>query len=53
VEYLQRCNSFPEGVFLLSGTGIIPPGKFSLQEGDIVRIKMEGIGELVNPVKVV
>ena len=53
VEYLQRCNNFPEGVFLLSGTGIIPPGKFSLQEGDIVRIKMEGIGELVNPVKIV
>ena len=53
VEYLQRCNTFPEGVFLLTGTGIIPPGKFSLQEGDIVRIKMEGIGELVNPVRVV
>lgn len=53
VEYLQRCNSFPEGVFLLSGTGIIPPGKFSLQGGDIVYIRMEGIGELVNPVRVV
>lgn len=30
IEYLGRDNSFPEGVVLLTGTGIVPPDDFTL-----------------------
>jgi 2-dehydro-3-deoxy-D-arabinonate dehydratase len=49
-EWLSRDNSFPGGVILLTGTGIVPPDDFSLKSGDIVRIAIDGIGTLVNPV---
>ena len=48
--YLQRANTFPAGVFLMTGTGIVPPLEFTLQDGDVVTISIDGIGELVNPV---
>jgi 2-dehydro-3-deoxy-D-arabinonate dehydratase len=51
--YLGRSNTYPDGVVLLTGTGIIPPPDFTLARGDRVRIAIEGIGELVNTVKVV
>ena len=50
IEYLWRENDFPQGVFLLTGTGIIPPDDVKLQDGDEVAITIEGIGTLVNPV---
>ncbi|MBC7256429.1 MAG: fumarylacetoacetate hydrolase family protein [Chloroflexi bacterium] len=50
VRYLGRCNRFPEGVFVLTGTGIVPPDTFTLAEGDLVEITIEGIGTLRNPV---
>ena len=50
VEYLFRYNSFPAGCFLLTGTGIVPPGDFTLQPGDEVSIAIEPIGTLVNSV---
>jgi 2-dehydro-3-deoxy-D-arabinonate dehydratase len=53
VSYLGRCLSFPEGAVLLTGTGIVPPEGFTLQAGDVVRITIEGIGTLENPVRVV
>jgi 2-dehydro-3-deoxy-D-arabinonate dehydratase len=53
IDYLGRCRNFPEGVFLLTGTGIVPPSEFSLQEGDAIDITIEGIGRLFNTVKVV
>jgi 2-dehydro-3-deoxy-D-arabinonate dehydratase len=49
-EYLFRETSFPNGCFLLTGTGIVPPDSFTLQPGDIVRISIDGIGTLENPV---
>ena len=49
-EYLFRETTFPNGVFLMTGTGLIPPDDFTLQSGDIVSITIEGIGALVNPV---
>lgn len=49
-EYLYRDNSFPQGAFLLTGTGIVPPDAFTLQSGDEIRITIEPIGTLVNPV---
>jgi len=49
-EYLFRDNSFPNGAFLMTGTGIVPPDSFTLQAGDQIRITIEPIGTLVNEV---
>jgi len=51
--YFYRCQSFPQGAILLSGTGIVPPDNFTLQAGDRVRIEISGIGVLENPVIIV
>jgi 2-dehydro-3-deoxy-D-arabinonate dehydratase len=50
VRYLYRNNVFPNGCFLLTGTGIVPPDSFTLNQGDEIRITIEGIGTLVNSV---
>ena len=50
IGYLARDNSFPHGVFLLTGTGIVPGNDFSLAAGDEVEISIDGIGSLVTPV---
>ena len=50
VDYLFRDNSFPTGCYLLTGTGIVPPDTFTLAPGDVIRIAIDGIGVLVNPV---
>lgn len=52
-EYLFRCQAFPHGAVLLTGTGIVPPETFTLQENDEVEIGIDGIGTLKNPVVVV
>ncbi|MFM1877898.1 MAG: hypothetical protein RLZZ241_764 [Bacteroidota bacterium] len=49
-EFLFRELSFPYGCFLMTGTGIVPPNNFTLQAGDEIRIKIEPMGELINPV---
>jgi len=43
VAYLFCELSFPQGVFLLTGTGIVPPEQFTLSHGDLVSIT---IGDL-------
>ncbi len=50
VSFLYRDNSFPQGAFLMTGTGIIPADDFTLQHGDVIRIAIDGIGVLENPV---
>ena len=50
VGWLSRDNSFPTGAMLLTGTGIVPEGDFTLQVGDVVQITIDGIGTLTNPV---
>ena len=50
VDWLGRDHSFPEGAILLTGTGIIPPDEFTLEDGDSVSIEITGIGTLTNPV---
>lgn len=50
IGYLGRDNLFPDGVVLLTGTGIVPPDDFTLLAGDEVAITIEGIGTLRNPV---
>jgi len=48
VAYLYRDNIFPNGVFLLTGTGIVPPDSFTLHHEDEIRITIDGIGTLTN-----
>ncbi len=40
VGYLYRELTFPDGAFLMTGTGIVPPESFSLQPGDRVIISV-------------
>jgi 2-dehydro-3-deoxy-D-arabinonate dehydratase len=51
IAWLGRDNSFPNGVYLLTGTGIVPPDDFSLAPGDRVTIDITGIGQLTNHVE--
>lgn len=50
-SYLCRYNPIPPGTVCLTGTGIVPPDDFALEDGDVVRITIEKIGTLINPVK--
>lgn len=50
LQYLFREMAFPHGAYLMTGTGIIPPSDFTLQQGDIVHISIEPIGTLTNVV---
>jgi 2-dehydro-3-deoxy-D-arabinonate dehydratase len=48
--YLFREDEFPAGVILSTGTSLVPELPFTLEAGDQIRIRISGIGELVNPV---
>ena len=50
VSYLYRELSFPQGAFLLTGTGIVPPEQFTLAPGDQVSVSVGGL-ILVNPIQ--
>ena len=51
VDFLYRETSFPDGCYLLTGTGVVPPDSFTLQRGDEIRITIEPIGTLQNKVE--
>ena len=53
VDYLGRSNQFPNGVILLTGTGVVPPNDFTLAAGDVITITIDPIGTLKNTVMVV
>lgn len=53
VEYLFRSHTFEDGVFLMTGTCLIPENDFTLKEKDRVEISITGIGTLINQVKTV
>ena len=50
IEYLFKCQHFPVGVILSTGTGIVPPLDISLVAGDEVTITVDQIGTLINKV---
>jgi 2-dehydro-3-deoxy-D-arabinonate dehydratase len=50
VGWLGREMSFPDGVVLMTGTGVVPPDSFTLARGDGIFIEITGIGTLFNPV---
>jgi 2-dehydro-3-deoxy-D-arabinonate dehydratase len=45
--YLNRSQIFPDGVVLLTGTGITPPDDFTLRAGDSIRVSLDGAGKLI------
>jgi 2-dehydro-3-deoxy-D-arabinonate dehydratase len=51
--WLTAALTFPDGVVLLTGTGIVPDESFSLQPDDLVTIDVPGLGTLANPVVLV
>jgi len=50
-SFLYRESSFPDGCFLLTGTGIVPPDSFTLAVYDRIDIAIDGIGTLANTVE--
>ena len=53
VDYVFRCQDFPHGVILSTGTGIVPPMDVALAAGDIVEIDVAGVGMLRNTVELI
>jgi 2-dehydro-3-deoxy-D-arabinonate dehydratase len=53
VDYVFRCQDFPHGLILSTGTGIVPPMEIALAAGDIVEINVAGVGTLSNTVEVI
>ena len=47
-DYLKRDNTLGTFTLLMTGTSIVPPDDFTLQDGDIVEIEIENIGQLRN-----
>jgi 2-dehydro-3-deoxy-D-arabinonate dehydratase len=52
VDWLFRAENFPDGVWLSTGTGIVPPNDFTLREGDVVTVRIDGVGSTTNTVAV-
>jgi len=51
MKFLVRDNPVPVGSVCLTGTGIVPPDDFTLDDGDVTEIWIENIGTLRNRVK--
>ncbi len=47
-EFLFRESDYPGGVFLMTGTCVVPPNDFTLRVDDRVDISIDGIGHLTN-----
>lgn len=50
-DWLFRENEFPQGAYLFTGTGVVPPGVWTLASGDVIRIAIDGLGVLENTVE--
>ena|SRR3990170_7754858 len=50
VEFLFREYSHPVGCYLMTGTCVVPENDFTLYSGDVIKIRIDNIGELVNTV---
>jgi 2-dehydro-3-deoxy-D-arabinonate dehydratase len=49
-KWLFKESVFPNGAFLMTGTGVVPDDSFTLEDGDEVSITITGIGTLTNPI---
>ena len=50
-EFLFRDNEFPNGTYLMTGTGVVPDSDFTLQSNDQIQISINGLGTLTNTVE--
>ena len=50
-SWLTRELSFPSGVYLMTGTCLVPEDGFTLLSGDVVKIAIDNIGLLSNTVE--
>jgi 2-dehydro-3-deoxy-D-arabinonate dehydratase len=50
LRWLFAAQSFPHGVALLTGTSLVPPGDFTLRDGDVVTVSAAALGTLENRV---
>lgn len=50
---LHSSYTLPVGAWLLTGTSLVPPEPYTAKPGDLVRIRIYGLGELVNRVSLV
>ncbi|GAA0570483.1 fumarylacetoacetate hydrolase family protein [Paractinoplanes ferrugineus] len=48
--WLFRALTFPAGVVLLTGTGVVPDADFTTRPGDTIEITSAALGTLTNPV---
>lgn len=51
VGWLYQETDFIYGSFLMTGTCLVPPNEFTLQEEDQVLISIDGIGSLMNSIR--
>jgi 2-dehydro-3-deoxy-D-arabinonate dehydratase len=50
VDWLFRAENFPDGAWLSTGTGIVPPDDFTLRVGDLITVAVSGVASTTNPV---
>jgi 2-dehydro-3-deoxy-D-arabinonate dehydratase len=50
---LHSSYTLPVGAWLLTGTSLVPPEPYTAKTGDVVRIAIDGLGELSNRVSLV
>lgn len=48
--FLFTETDFPQGCYLMTGTCLVPPPTFTLQEGDVVEITIDNIGTMLNTI---
>jgi 2-dehydro-3-deoxy-D-arabinonate dehydratase len=53
VAVLHSSYTLPAGAWLLTGASLVPPEPYTAKPGDIVRIAIDGLGELSNRVSAV
>lgn len=46
---LFKCQEYPHGAVLLTGTGLVPPSDYAMQPGDRITVSCPDIGALTNP----
>ncbi len=52
IGYLFMEMDFPQGVYLMTGTCLVPPNDFTLAVDDLVHMSIDGIGSLRNKVAI-
>ncbi len=50
---LHSTYTLPVGAWLLTGTSLVPPEPYTATPGDVVRIAIDGLGDLTNRVSLV